>query len=268
MNPFLRWVGSKRRLIPVLRPLLGKIDGDYCEPFMGGGAMFFHLAHNSEIGGHAYLNDVNIPLMTAFRGVAENHRRVESIIAHWADTQSFDYASGCAALATWPTLRSRPDAAALFIAMNQLSFNGLYRVNRAGKFNVPRGKNAKGDLNQLRSVHLASHSVALNSSVTLHSLPFEMISHLVPGSVIFADPPYLDQFSNYDGHAFDRSDHERLHIWCKDHAARGVRVLLCASDTQASREVYGDPLVGFGIDRMVGASNRKRVHEIFYLYGV
>ncbi|MFN7145828.1 MAG: DNA adenine methylase, partial [Myxococcota bacterium] len=132
-RPFLKWVGGKRQLLPALGRHVPARFSRYHEPFLGGGALFFHLQP-----GRAVLSDTNARLIRTWKGVRDHVEDVIGLLAAWPHDRAF-----------FEALRARPiddasdaEVAAWFIYLNRTGFNGLYRVNRKNIFNVPFGSYA------------------------------------------------------------------------------------------------------------------------------
>ncbi|MEJ7901546.1 MAG: Dam family site-specific DNA-(adenine-N6)-methyltransferase, partial [Thermomicrobiales bacterium] len=185
-EPFLKWAGGKRKLVARLAPYLKSPQSEYSyfEPFLGGGAAFFHLEPQS-----AFLSDVNEELIETYIAVRDE---VESVI---------DYLSGLVyKKEDYYQIRSaRPtttaERAARFIYLNKTCFNGLYRVNLKGEFNVPFGRH-KPSVEICNKTQLYAASKAL-SLASLRAGDFQdVLTHAQSGDVVYLDPPYTTTHSN------------------------------------------------------------------------
>lgn len=229
-KPFLHWVGGKRRSLPALRAAVPAFRGVYHEPFVGGGAMFFDLAPSQ-----AVLSDSNLRLIRAWRGVRDDVEIVIDWLRTFVHSEDFFY-----------RMRDvRADAlsdsqlAAWFIYLNRTGFNGLYRENRSGAFNVPWGKHVKPpnyDEENLRACSRALQGVALE-----HEDFCAAFLRARPGDLIYCDPPYVplsetSNFTAYTARGFSGADQVRLRDAALDAKSRGVHVLL--SNSVAARELY------------------------------
>jgi DNA adenine methylase len=158
--------------------------------------------------------------------------------------------------------------AATFIAVNQTSFNGLWRVNRQGHYNVPIGYRTIGGQKvpyDINPIILTDYARLLrNAKITC--MDFRKIV-LEKGDLGYCDPPYLDQFSAYAKDGFTRADHEELHDWCKLQVSRGARIILSGAGNEETRQVYGEPQYIVGRACTIGASNRKATSEFIYTFG-
>jgi DNA adenine methylase len=270
MKPIFKWAGGKTRLLPVLRDIIGNSPiRDYYEPCgFGGGALFFDIWRS--INGNSYLNDINPALIDAYKAIRTNPKLVAERLsllkeAHYEQVKErFNYQDP----ATPIELK-----AARFIYLNHCCFNGLWRVNKAGEFNVPVGRNGMGKENSLATFdfsQIAHISMALQSA-KLECLDLRVWAMLkqasaMVGDLVFFDPPYLDTFNGYSAGGFGLECHENLIQTAKVFAEQGARVIVCASDTDATREVYGDPTICITLNRTIGASKRGAAKECLYLY--
>jgi len=225
-QPFLRWAGGKRWLVPkISRWLSGTEIGAFHEPFLGGGAVFFGL----DLPGASHLSDMNDELIATYRAVRDDYATVSKLLEVWTNDEDVYY-----------SVRSdQPDGlaarAARFIFLNHHSFNGIYRVNRQGKYNVPFGHRPR-----LYSPSLSTLAAAASklSSARLTSGDFaEKLSIVQRRDLVFLDPPYATELSGgfvkYNPVTFSWSDQSRL-----QHALEAIRskgayfVLSNANDSQ------------------------------------
>lgn len=273
MKPFIRWVGGKRKLLNEILSLPGVagIQFDhYYEPFVGGGAMFFEHGRYSP---HCEISDININLMDTYAGIQRNPDLVLEII-HSLKGESYQVIKD--------EFNHKPKIghcriAALFLMLNHLCFNGLYRTNKKGEFNVPVGKHGstvKGT-NRPRTMEDFPYDAIMPASAALRNTNIRSSSfkeslkyaEIVPGStLVFCDPPYLAEFSNYDKSGFGVQDHQELDAVARVLSHKGALVVVCGSDNSASREIYGAPNKVVELQRTVGASNRGKAREAFWVY--
>ncbi|OCR02429.1 DNA methyltransferase [Oscillatoriales cyanobacterium USR001] len=243
-RPFLKWAGGKSRLIPQYSQHFPKQFTNYYEPFLGGGAVFFHLQPKS-----AVLTDINADLINTYCCVKD---RVEELITYlkkhelrhnkeyYYDVRSY-------------SCKKDIERAARLIYLNKTCFNGLYRENSKGEFNVPIGKYknpmiCNADL--LRSVS------TLLQSVTIEKRPFEDVLHYANSAedFVYFDPPYFpindtSYFTSYSRDSFTKDDQVKLRDVFVTLASRGVKVLLSNSDCEFIRELYS----GFKIKPILAA---------------
>ena len=244
-------------------PSLSK-DRTYFEPFLGGGALFFHLLPK-----RAKLFDINEELINCYRLVRDRCSQVGTIIREHRRQHCREY--------YYAVRESLPlddiERAARFIYLNRTCFNGLYRVNSKGEFNVPIGR-YKDPLKQVESlIHSASQSL---QGVELQVCTYEkVLDHAEQDDFVYFDPPYqpvsqTSSFTSYSKEKFDKEDQRRLSEVFKDLDSRGVKLMLSNSDHPLIREIY-DPLCKRMIPLRVGrtinskTSRRGAVGELLIL---
>ena len=229
-RPFLKWAGGKRTLIPEIeRHLPPESINVYWEPFLGGGAVFF--AFGSRISS-AQISDINPELALTYQVVRNNPEELISQLNGHARQHSKRYYLRVRKVTGTP---SSIEVAARFIYLNKTCFNGLYRVNKKGQFNVPMGSYKNPTICDEDNLRLASNALR---KATIRLGDF---SKITPGfgDFVYADPPYDGTFSGYDSSGFDESDHQRL----RDAALRwhrsGASVMISNADTPFIQELYG-----------------------------
>lgn len=249
-KPFLKWVGGKRQLLPQLLehlPLapsaLARPDGPrFFEPFMGGGALFFAL---EELGlARAVLNDFNPELVNVYRQVqcdpmALAARLVQPDLEN--TPEAFAAVRAWDRQADWPD-RTGLDRAARFIYLNRTAFNGLWRVNSKGNFNVPYGKYRNPGLPKLELLQECARALA-NAEILEGDFE-QAIAGVRPGDLVYFDPPYApvsatSSFVGYTLAGFDAQMQERLAAVCARLEQQGVAWMLSNSDTPYTREIFG-----------------------------
>lgn len=229
MRPPLRWAGSKRSLVPLLLESTPERWGRYFEAFAGSACLFFALKP-----ANGKLSDINADLVEFYRELALNPRLIWTLAASMPRTADFYYAVRRieipAALPTW--------RAARFLYLNRHCFNGVYRVNRKGVFNVPRGRSG-GEIPSLECCQSASR---LLRSAQLEVGDFETsLQEAGEGDFVYLDPPYFagDRKTygeyGYDG-CFRGSDLSRFIDLVTSLSDRGVNVLLSYQEDQALRD--------------------------------
>lgn len=229
--PFLKWAGGKRWLSKDLKELIGDTPGRYFEPFAGGAAVFFALRPEQ-----AFLSDSNAELINAYSAVKFDWRRLHLLLQdHQAKHSKEHYYSVRGSVP-----RGRYERAARFIYLNRTCWNGLYRVNQRGEFNVPKGTKTAV---LLETDDFHSISVALKNA-ELRTADFEeQIQKAKDGDTIFADPPYtvkhkFNGFVKYNEHIFAWKDQVRLANALIDAKRRGVRVFSTNADHESIRGLY------------------------------
>ena len=233
LSPFLKWAGGKRWFVRHHADLFPTTYNRYFEPFLGGGAVYFHLQPQQ-----AVLNDVNPEVIAAYQAIKEHWVGLKRSLPyhqryHDADD---DY---------YYTVRARTPAtlvqqASRMIYLNRTCFNGIYRVNRQGEFNVPRGSkdSVLMDTDNFKSM------AALLATADLRVGDFEeIIDEAGEDDLVFADPPYtvrhnLNGFIKYNEVLFSWADQERLARALKRAAARGAKVVATNANHHSVRSLY------------------------------
>lgn len=230
-SPIIKWAGGKTRLLPELLARMPKKYGTYYEPFAGGAALFLRAKPE-----RAVLGDMNADLIVMYQAVQSNVEEVLTRLAFYAGSHDKDFYY--LVREKWnkgELLTTEYEHAAAFIYLNHTCFNGLWRVNKNGDFNVPMGdyKNPKiVDANNLRAVADQLRGVEL-----LHGSYIDTLENVRAGDFVYLDPPYDETFNGYtsDG-AFDQ---RTLALAVELLAERGAHVMLSNSDTPLIRELYG-----------------------------
>lgn len=226
-KPFLKWVGGKRSILPLLLERIPEEYTAYYEPFVGGGALFFETQPKI-----AYLSDINFYLIITYKAVRDNiEDLIRSLKIHEKkhDKEYFLKARKQLSIEKDPT-----KIASLFIYLNKTCFNGLYRVNKSGGFNVPIGsyKNpAIADEDTLR----ACSRILQGAKIAQHG--FEQVK-IQKGAFYYIDPPYHNTYSQYDGSGFGEKEHANLALFCKEIDKKGGYFMLSNSDTDLVRTLY------------------------------
>jgi DNA adenine methylase len=245
-RPFLKWAGGKARLLPALLRRVPERFGAFHEPFLGGGALFFALAGSGSLS-RAYLSDVNRPLVETYQGV---RRHVEQVIAHLSrHARQHEARHYYRVREEVPPATQLAARAARLIYLNRTCYNGLYRENRAGRFNVPMGRYANPRI--CDAGNLRSASAALRAAhIGCHHYS-RVLDRGRKGDLVYFDPPYQPvsrtaSFTGYDRNGFGEQDQVELSEVFRSLAERGVQVLLSNSDTPLIRRLYA----GFPRDRV------------------
>ena len=242
--PLLKWAGGKRQLRSELTSRLPDRWGTYFEPFIGGGALLVELANLGRLD-RAVIGDKNPELVNLYRVVKQDP---EGLFAALSDAKfRNDDESFRLLRAEFNTLigtRKRPvDRAALLVYLNKHSYNGLWRVNRKGHYNVPFGKYTRLSLPSSQSLQKFSRMLA---GVTLMNADFEQIVRTAKrGDFIYFDPPYhplskTARFTDYTTGGFSFEDQQRLAREFRRLSERGVRIMLSNSCTTEIKDLYED----------------------------
>lgn len=240
ITPFLKWVGGKRQLLPEIKNLLPtNIDNlRYYEPFIGGGALLFELQPRQ-----AVINDLNDELMNVYTVVKEEPKELINDLKKHRNTEDYYYEIRALDRSPYFKRLSRVERASRFIFLNKTCYNGLYRVNNKGKFNVPFGRYKKTNIINESVIHTASQYLN-NSQVQILSGDYEAILTNIPtNSFVYLDPPYhpVSKTSNFTGYiqgGWDESEQLRLRHICNILNERGVKFLLSNSASQFIKDIY------------------------------
>lgn len=247
ITPFMKWAGGKRQLLNKLKSLIPKKYNKYYEPFVGGGALLFDQKPKC-----ACINDNNKQLINVYRQLKQDENAVISFLDK-LETDSCDAKRYSELKNIYNTKITNqeldPECAALMLWINKHCFNGLYRVNSKGLFNVPYNKKSITPINRDNLKNVAHY--LRENIVDIKDGDFEdAVLDAKPGDFVYFDPPYLpishtSNFTNYTKDAFSLDDHKRLARLFKSLAKRGVFVLLSNHNVPLIDELYN----GFVIER-------------------
>ena len=237
-RPFIKWAGGKRQLLPELLRHVPAQFGRYFEPFVGGGALFFAL-RPAAAPAPALLTDVNERLIRTYRGVKND---VEDVIARLASydrhhEESFFYRLRDLDI----DAQTDSEVAAWFIYLNKVGFNGLYRVNRQNRFNVPFGRHKNPTICDEATLRACSAALA---AATIEKADFgAAVASARAGDLVYFDPPYVplsvtSSFTSYTSAGFGSDEQIRLRNLALELKRRGVHVLLSNSSAPLVRELY------------------------------
>lgn len=231
-RPFLKWVGGKRQLLPDLVSRVPRSFGRYFEPFVGGGALFFHLRPRE-----AVLADANERLIRTYRGVRDDVERVIKLLSGYPYDPEFYYRTRAVPI----DLASDVEVAAWFIYLNRAGFNGLYRVNRDNNFNVSFGRYVNPTICDAPNLRACSEALR-NVDLVVGDFA-DAVKDARRGDFAYFDPPYVPLsatscFTSYAADGFDADDQRRLRTTAAKLKKRGVRLLLSNSSARFVRELY------------------------------
>lgn len=240
-KPFVKWAGGKRQLIPVLSENLPKQMGTYYEPFLGGGALLFHLLseRNQQNCGISDLNSDLILTYTTIRDKIEDLiNSLKNHSKHYKkDSKSYYYSI------RESSPRSAVEKTSRLIFLNRTCFNGLYRVNSKGKFNVPLGRYTNPNI--VNEENLRSVSQILQSSkVSIQCRDFEsVLKDVKKDDFVYFDPPYQPvsntaNFTSYTHKSFTIDDLQRLADLCLKLDSKGCKVMLSNSNSNEVEDMF------------------------------
>lgn len=236
-RPFVKWAGGKSQLLMRLSNRLPRRFGTYHEPFLGSGALFFHLVREGQLRNGARLSDINTHLIDAWTAVRDDVEGLLRLLQTHPNTSEHFYE----VRALDPATLDPTERAARLIFLNKTCFNGLYRENRHGQFNVPWGHNPRATV--FDEANLRAVSEALRG-VTLEATTFtEVLEAAKPNDFVYLDPPYAPRsktssFTSYHRSGFGEAEQRTLKGVVDTLSARGVQVLVSNSDTQFIVDLY------------------------------
>ena len=237
-KPFLKWAGGKTNLLGQYEPLFPEWSGDYFEPFIGSGAVFFYLSARPEERNY-YLSDLNREIVDAFCAVRDDVEGVIKLLAKHQQLHSKDYFYQVRGLV--PQNLSALEKAARTIYLNKTCFNGLYRVNKKGEFNVPMGNYKKPSILQIETLKAASRALSSADLSTGHYSV--LVDKAQAGDFIYLDPPYhplskTAMFTNYVAQAFGEKDQMELAEVVTALSKKGCLVMESNSNTDFIKDLY------------------------------
>ena len=257
-HPVVKWVGGKTKLLPELLARMPKTFGRYYEPFIGGAAMFFKLAP-----ARAVIADVNPDLVALYQTLARDPQGVIKKLVHHRDAH--DEAHYYATREKWNHNHmqwTNAERAATFIYLNKTCFNGLWRVNRSGDFNVPIGRYTDPPICVPDAIRAASVQLA-RAEIRLGDYQVA-IDDAKPGDFIYFDPPYdpinsTSSFTSYTAGDFNADNQRTLAATAKQLIDRGCKVMLSNNDTPLIRSLYkGLKLDKVKCSRAINSNAAKR----------
>lgn len=251
-RPLLKWAGGKRQLLPALQRHYPASFSRYIEPFLGSGAVFFDLYGSGVLDGRrAWLVDANPDLIGCYTVLRDRTPEVVEEVARLAE------AHGAGGDGHYYDVRDQrfnvlrraggpytPSLAAMLIYLNRTGFNGLFRLNRAGDFNVPAGRYTNPRICDPQHLHAVAQAFRA-PGVTLQQVSFEVpLAAAGDGDFVYCDPPYAPmsetaKFANYTAGGFSAADQERLQAAVIAAAERGATVVLSNSSAPAIARLYG-----------------------------
>lgn len=263
VEPFVRWAGGKTWLIPHMPQILGDIQFEhYHEPFVGGGAVFFSLEHRKK----SYLSDANPQLINAYVQVRDDPEGVIERFQEMPNTREDYYR-----IREEITADNTVENAARFIYLNQTSFNGLYRVNKKGRYNVPYGFRETWEYHMDR---IRTASVKLQNT-RIEFGDFEINKHRIkPRDLVFLDPPYTVSHNNngfiqYNQHLFSFDDQLRLKRFIEYIKRKGAYYILTNAAHETISQIFltqGDRLVELQRNSLIGGRNAARAVIAEYIF--
>ena len=267
LQPFTKWTGGKRQLLPVIRELMPKKYNRYFEPFVGGGALFFDLAPKN-----AVINDFNAELINCYQQIKDNPQELIEILKVHQEYNSKEYYLDLRSADRDERIdmMSEVQRAARILYMLRVDFNGLYRVNSKNQFNVPYGRYKNPKIVDENLVSTIS-TYLNNNQIEIKKGDFEKaVLDVQPGDFVYFDPPYIplsetSAFTSYTHEGFSYDEQVRLRDTFKKLSDTGAYVMLSNSSSFLVEELYRDFNIHYvEATRTNGAksSSRGKISEI------
>lgn len=267
LQPFTKWTGGKRQLLPVIKSLMPDNYNSYFEPFIGGGALFFNLSPDK-----AVINDFNNELMNCYQQIKKHPQKVIELLTKHQENNSKEYYLELRAVDRDNRINKMTDVerAARIMYMLRVDFNGLYRVNSKNQFNVPYGRYKNPKIVDSDLI-LAISQYLNNNNIKILTGDFEKaVQNAGVGDFVYFDPPYIplsetSAFTSYTHEGFTYEDQVRLRDCFKKLDEKGAFVMLSNSSSPLVEELYK----GFNIHKVEAtrtngakASSRGKISEI------
>ena len=261
-KPFVKWAGGKRQILDKLKEYVPTEYNTYYEPFVGGGALLFELAPK-----HAVINDLNQELMNTYKVLCDEEkfkkmcRVLNNYEANHSEEFYYEIRNKDRNKNTYNKL-SDYTRAARTIYLNKACFNGLYRVNSKGEFNVPYGKKTKVNTYDGNNLITVSNYLTMNDIKILNVDYKEALKTAKKGDFAYIDPPYDSDttiFTNYTETGFNKDSQRELALVFKELSDKGVFVMLSNYNTTLIQELYKDYHIHLiEAKRNINANAKKR----------
>lgn len=263
--PFVKWAGGKRQLLPQIKERMPERYHDYYEPFVGGGAVVFDV-----LPANALINDSNKALINTYRQICNAPEGFLKAVKNldegmWEDGKKYYYSLREHYNDKLMKAEYDVELAALFVFINKHCFNGLYRVNGKGLFNVPYNGSRRSSVDESVILEISKYL----QGVTIMDGDFEKAcQEAKEGDFVFIDSPYAPlnptSFESYTKEGFDIESHKRLAKFYDELTARGCYCMLTNHNTELINKLYGNK--GYKIDvvsvkRMINSDASNRVGE-------
>lgn len=267
-QPFLKWAGGKRQLLPEIRKYIPKKINTYYEPFLGAGAVLFDIQPKK-----AVINDINTELINTYIAIRDHVDELINDLKKHKNEKEYFYAIRDLDRKEEFKELSLVERASRIIYLNKTCFNGLFRVNSQGHFNVPFGKYKNPQIvNEI--VLRAVHNYLNSNDITILNVDFEKaVENAKKGDFIYFDPPYdpvsdTSSFTGYSLYGFDKDDQIRLRDLFVELDKRGCKVLLSNSATDFIKDLYKDfhiEVVSANRNINANASRRGKIDEVLVM---
>lgn len=269
--PFLKYAGGKRQLLPSLIDAIPETDfGAYYEPMVGGGAFFFEMFNRGWIG-KARIGDINRELVTTYCAIRDNVERVIEKLREYENEASMFYAVREQRPFDDADMQDKASIAARMIFLNRTAFNGMYRVNRHGQFNVPFGNYKNPTICDEARLRAAADALQ-GIRITCENFD-EVVAYADENDFVYFDPPYIPisptaNFVGYTAGGFGMEDHEHLALVFEELIERGVYCLLSNADVPWVHDRFAEfEIVCVKAKRAINSDGTKRgpVREVIVI---
>ena len=268
-QPFLKWAGGKRQLLPVIKEYLPKKFTQYYEPFVGAGAVLFSLQPRKSI-----INDTNSELINCYRVIKDNPEELLKLCQEHRDNNSKEYFYSLREQDRKNDFKDKSpqERAARIIYLNKTCFNGLFRVNSSGQFNVPYGNYSNPTIANTAVIKSVSAYLNQRDVKILEGDFAKAVSTARKGAFIYFDPPYhpisdTSSFTGYSVNGFGEAEQVRLKELCDELTERGCQVLVSNSSADLIKKIYSGnnyQIEEVKASRAINAvgSKRGRINEL------
>ena len=264
-KPFVKWAGGKRQLLPILSQHIPKNFDTYFEPFLGGGAVLFHLiSQNSQL--KCFASDLNSTLILSYITIRD---KVDELIMslekhsenYFKNSEEYYYQVRDS------NPKNQVEQVSRLIFLNKTCFNGLYRVNSKGKFNVPIGKYVNPNIVNEENLQILSNALQ-TKGISIKCEDFTTaLKKVHKDDFVYLDPPYQPvsstaNFTSYTNDNFGYKDQERLFIEFKKLDSKGCKIMLSNSKSQEVIELfseYSDNIIEINANRFINSDSKKRM---------
>lgn len=274
MRPFLKWAGGKRQILSYIKKYINNEvmneNATYYEPFVGGGSLFFDLARNNSV-----INDFNSEIVNVYKVIKEHPVGLIRMLKTYQKNDSEAYYYFIRNMDKNPSFEKmgKVKKAARTIYLNKTCFNGLFRVNRDGYFNTPRGKYSNPLICDAENIREISKFLNQNNIQILNCDFEDSCPNAKEGDYIYLDPPYDYEdesgFVSYNAQGFSRQDLARMKNFCDKLIELGCKVLISNNDTSYVRRLFaGDnyeivyEINQVDANRNINSSGGKRASKV------
>jgi DNA adenine methylase len=268
VKPIIKWAGGKRQIMKDIMNNFPSEFNNYHEPFIGGGSVMIELYNRGLLKNKkVYVSDNMKPLIDMY-DIVYNFK--DNLIKELSNEEQYKNTKEMYTVnkQKFNKLKDKTDneqkilIATLFIYLNRVGFNGMYRENKKGEFNIPYGKQKNPTIcnkEMIEKVNLMFNEL----NIEIKCQDFEDgYNHINNGDFIYFDPPYYSTFSQYTKNSFDENEHIRLKNYVKKLAEKGCKVAVSNSDTEYIRELYKDipniKFIDINVKRMINCKSSER----------